>query len=251
VARPTCWASSRSRGDPETCGKVKGALDALEHFCHERFSKLLLEMERTEKQRLLFLAVSRGNVEAVKALLGAEVPVDPVNSRGYTPLMVAVFADLPQIAAALLEAGANPNFAANPSSEYGSDTPLGAALTAGALRSAQVLLDKGADPNATHGGSPIVHVAVAADLPEALAPLAKRGADVNVRAAWGNQPAPLMAAAGSGKLQAVNTLLELGADPAAADSNGNTARDYAATHKRREVLERLKSFPGKCPLTGC
>jgi ankyrin repeat protein len=238
-------------GDPETCAKVKRAVEALEHFCHERFSKMLLEMELAEKQRLLFLAVSRGNLEAVKALLRAEAPIDPVNSRGDTPLMVAVFADQPEIAAALLEAGANPNFVANPSSEYGSDTPLGAALTAGALRSAQVLLGKGADPNTTHGGSPIVHVAVAADLPEALAPLAKRGADVNVRAAWGNQPTPLMAAAGSGKLQVVNTLLELGADPAAGDSNGNTARDYAATHKRREVLERLKSFPGKCPLTGC
>ena len=238
-------------GEPGTCAKVKRAVEALEHFCHEHFSKMLLEMELAEKQRLLFLAVSRGNLEAVKALLGAEVPVDPVNSRGYTPLMVAVFADLPQIAAALLDAGANPNFVANPASEYGSDTPLGAALTAGALRSAQLLLDKGADPKATHGGSPIVHVAVAADLAEALAPLAKRGGDVNVRAAWGNQPTPLMAAAGSGKLQAVNTLLELGADPAAGDGNGNTARDYAATHKRREVLERLKSSPGKCPLTGC
>jgi hypothetical protein len=238
-------------GDPETCAKVKRAVEALEHFCQERFAKMLLEMELAEKRRLLFLAVERGNLEAVKALVAAETPIDSVNSRGYTPLMVAVFADLPQIAAALLDAGANANFVANPASEYGSDTPLGAALTAGALRSARLLLDKGADPKATHGGSPIVHVAVAADLAEALAPLAKRGGDMNVRAAWGNQPTPLMAAAGSGKLQAVNTLLELGADPAAADSNGNTARDYAATHKRREVLERLKAFPGKCAMTGC
>jgi len=60
-----------------------------------------------------------------------------------------------------------------------------------------------------------------------------------------------MAAAGAGTLQVVDKLLELGADPAAADSNGNTARDYAATHRRREVLERMKSFPGRCPLTGC
>ena len=74
---------------------------------------------------------------------------------------------------------------------------------------------------------------------------------MNVRAKWGHQPTPLMVAAGSGKLQVVNTLLSMSADPAAGDSNGNTARDYAATHKRREVLERLKSFPGKCPLTGC
>jgi hypothetical protein len=54
-----------------------------------------------------------------------------------------------------------------------------------------------------------------------------------------------MAAAGSGKLQAVNTLLELGADPAAGDSNG--AIPPATTPPRTsggEVLERLKSFPG-------
>ena len=242
----------QSPGEDETCGKVKGVLAALEHFCHGRFAELLSAVESpAEKQRLLFLAVSRGNIEAVRALVAAEVPVDPANRIGYTPLMVSAFADLPQIAAVLLDAGANPNFVANASSQYGSDTPLGAALTAGALRCVQVLLDKGAAPNATHGGSPVVHVAVAADLPEALAMLAKKGADPNTRAAWGNQPTPLMAAAGIGNLQIVDKLLELGADPAAADSNGNTARDYAATHKRREVLERMKSFPGRCPLTGC
>jgi ankyrin repeat protein len=239
-------------GEVETCGKVKGPVAALEHFCHERVADLVSEVEApAERRRLLFLAVSRGNAEAVRALLAAEVPVDPVNRRGYTPLMEAVFADLPQIAAVLLEAGADPNFVANASSPYGSDTPLGAALTAGAQRSVRVLLDKGADSNATHGGSPIIHVAVAADLPEVLGILAKKGANLNARAPWGNQPTPLMAAAGTGKLQAVDKLLELGADPAAADSNGNTARDYAATHRRREVLERLKSFPGRCPLTGC
>jgi hypothetical protein len=37
-----------------------------------------------------------------------------VNSRGYTPLMVAVFADLPQVAAALLEVRRESNFVANP-----------------------------------------------------------------------------------------------------------------------------------------
>lgn len=242
----------QSPGEAEPCAKVNWVVDALEHFCHGRFGELLSKVKSpAERQRLLFLAVSRGNIEAVKALLAAEVPVDPANAIGYTPLMMSAFADLPQIAAVLLEADANPNYVANASSQHGSETPLGAALTAGALRCAQVLLDKGADPNATHGGSPIVHEAVARDLPGALPMLAKNGADLNTRAAWGNQPAPLMAAAGIGNLQVAEKLLELGADPAAADSNGNTARDYAATHKRREVLERMKSFPGRCPLTGC
>jgi ankyrin repeat protein len=91
----------------------------------------------------------------------------------------------------------------------------------------------------------MVHVAVAADLPEAIALLVKKGADVNARAGWGNQPTPLMAAAGIGNLEIVNKLLEAGADPAAGDASGNTARDYAATHKKTEVLERLKGYGGK------
>jgi ankyrin repeat protein len=238
-------------GEGERCAKVKSPQEALEHFCHVQFSELISGATAAQKQRLLSLAVGRGNLEAVKALLAAEVKVDPVNSYGYTPLMVAVFADQPEIAAALIDAGANPNFAAKPDSEYGSDSPLGAALTAGALRSAQVLIDKGADLKGMHSRSTVVHVAVAADLPEFIAPLVKKGADVNARAGWGNQPTPLMAAAGIGNLQAVNQLLDLGADAAAGDSNGNTARDYAATHKRRDVLERLKAFPGKCAPTGC
>jgi ankyrin repeat protein len=232
-------------GEAATCAKVKGARDALEHFCHVRFSESMSEISAAERQRLLFLAVGRGNLDAVKALLAAEVKVDAVNSFGYTPLMVAAWADQADIVAALIDAGGNPNFAAKPDSEYGSDSPLGAALTAGAMRSAQVLIDKGADLNGMHGRSPMVHVAVSAGLPEAIALLVKKGADVNARAGWGSQPTPLMAAAGIGNLEIVNKLLEAGADPAAGDASGNTARDYAATHNRRDVLERLKSHGGK------
>jgi ankyrin repeat protein len=54
-----------------------------------------------------------------------------------------------------------------------------------------------------------------------------------------------MAAAKMSNLAIVNQLLELGADPAAGDSSGNTARDYAATHRKEDVLERLKSYGGK------
>ena len=238
-------------GEPHRCERVKDAQAALEHFCHVQFSEMMSGATAAQKQRLLSLAVGRGNLEAVKALLAAEVKVDPVNSYGYTPLMVAVFADQPDIAAALIEGGADLNFAAKADSEYGSDSPLGAALTAGAVRSAQVLIDKGADLKGTHGRSPMVHVAIAADLPDVIPLLVKKGADVDARAGWGHQPTPLMAAAGVGNLEAVNVLLALGADPAAGDSHGNTARDYAATHKKRGVLERLKAFPGKCALTGC
>jgi hypothetical protein len=239
----------QAAGEADTCAKVKDAMAALEHFCHVRFSEMMSGLTAAQRQRLLFLAVGRGNLDAVKSLLAAEVKVDSVNSYGYTPLMVAVFGDQPEIAAELIEAGANLNFAAKSDSEYGSDSPLGAALTAGAVRSAQVLIDKGADLKGTHGRSPMVHVAVAADLPELIPLLVKKGADVDARAGWGNQPTPLMAAAGVGNLQAVNRLLELGADPAAGDSNGNTARDYAARTRARRA-RAAERIPGKCALTG-
>src|SRR5262249_35809265 len=173
-------------GDADTCARVKSGREALEHFCSVQFSERMLEVTPAERQRLLFVAVGGGNGDAVKALLAAEVKLDAVNSYGYTPLMVAVFADQPAIASALLDAGANPNFVAKPDSEYGGDIPLGAALAAGALRSVQVLIDKGADLKAMHSRSPPVHVAVAADLPDAIALLVRKGADVNARAAWRN-----------------------------------------------------------------
>lgn len=227
------------------------AITALEHFCQGRFAEMLSQVPGRERTRLLFLAIQRGNVEAVRALLAAEASVTATNYRGHTPLMVAAFAEQPEIVRILLDAGADPNFLAKTSADDPGDLALGLALTAGAMGSAQVLLEKGADPKALHDGSPMLHVAVGADLPEALALLVKAGADVNARAIWEHQPTAMMVAAGTGKSAQITQLLELNADPAAADSEGHTARDYAATHKKREALEQLKSFPGRCPMSGC
>jgi len=243
---------SREPGDALACAKLRGPTAAVDHFCTPRLAELLPSFRSAAtRQRLLLQAVRRGNVEAVDLLLASGVAVDVRVERGYTPLMEAASGDYPDVMKRLLAVGADVDFREKTESEYGSPTPLGVALLGGSLDGVQQLVDNGASLQLEHFKSPPVHVAVEMDVPGALALMQAKGADLDVRAPWGNQPTALMAAAGTGKLDRVRELLALGADPAAADSAGNTARDYAATHGHAVVLALLASFPGICPMSGC
>ncbi|MCP5152363.1 MAG: ankyrin repeat domain-containing protein [Chromatiales bacterium] len=242
----------RSPGDPAACQRLQGVVAALDHFCHDRFVALLAGVEsEAARRRLAFLATRRGNADALQALIAAGVAVDVTNARGYTPLMESAFADLPDLVELLIAAGADPRFQARRSSDAASETALGAGIVGGSLDSVEILLAAGADPTTSHDDTPLLHLAAIYDLPDAIDPLAARGAPVDARAGWGDRPTALMVAAGVGNLTAVERLLGRGADLAARDDAGHTARDYAATHGRRVTLERLRDAPGACPLTGC
>lgn len=243
---------SREPGDEVACAQLQGPSAAVDHFCASRLAALLPSFPSdAARERLLLQAVRRGNLDAVDLLLASGVGVDARTERGYTPLMEAASGDYPDVMERLIAAGADVDFRETAKTEYGSPTPLGVALLGGSLEGVRVLLDHGASLQLEHFHSPPVHVAVEMDVPGALALMRAKGADLDVRAAWGNQPTALMAAAGTGKLARVRELLALGADPAAADSAGNTARDYAATHGHVQALALLASFPGICPTSGC
>lgn len=58
---------------------------------------------------LLMLAAYHGHAGTVRALIGAGAAVDRRNDRDQSPLAGAVFKDYGEVAAALLEAGADPD----------------------------------------------------------------------------------------------------------------------------------------------
>jgi len=61
-----------------------------------------------EKQ--LFVAAMKGDIATVYRCLAAGIPVDAVDTNGFTPLINAAIFGMAEVARALLAAGADPNF---------------------------------------------------------------------------------------------------------------------------------------------
>lgn len=113
-------------------------------------------------------ALYRGQQSAFAAILELGEPTDPWDrvvsghadglpapdawsADGFTPLHLAAFVDNVPAAAALLEAGADPNVIAK--ADFARVTPLGTCAFAGALGVARVLLEHGADPHIGEDGT--------------------------------------------------------------------------------------------------
>jgi len=122
---------------------------------------------------------------------------------GFTPLGFAVFFAQPEVAAALLNAGADVNL---PSRESMKVTPLASAAAAKQTEIARLL---------------IAH-----------------GANVNARAASGH--IPLHEAAANGNVELVKLLIESGAEVDAKTDDGKTPLDFAIEYKRSDVISFLE-----------
>jgi uncharacterized protein len=238
----------------------------------------------------LLFAVREGRLAVVRVLLeaGADVnetiPVDGARRRGYggrlpaagtSALLLAVMNAHFELAAELLDAGANPNVdltgytvlhaitaVRKPGVGDNDPPPQGSGRTS-SLELVKKLAAKGADLNARMtkrvnlnntranelGATPFFLAALTADA-ELMKILADLGADT--RLANVDNSTPLMAAAGlatrspgedagteSEVLEAVQVLLDLGADVNAVDNNGETAMHAAAYKNLPNVVKFL------------
>ena len=179
-------------------------------------------------------AVKRADHAAVRALIAESVDPDAPQADGSTPLHWAVHADHTDIAALLVEAGANVTTA----NRYGVQ-PLSLACINGNPAMVELLLDAGADPNATlAAGETVLMTAARTGVVEVVDLLLARGADVNATEAWRGQTA-LMWAAAEGHAAVVSALLAAGADVGAASGRGFTALLFAAREGEIEVAGQL------------
>lgn len=235
-----------------------------------------------------FFAVREGRADVVPRLLAAGVdvnePMRPAGSqdRGTSPLLLAVLNGHFELAAALLDAGADPNgkpsgftalyamtWVRKPIRGDGDPPPAGSGKM-GSLAFVRRLVGKGADLNArlergesgrgrftTTGSTAFLLAARASDVP-LMRLLVELGADTRLPNADGCTP--LLAAAGVGALgdgdesagteaeaiESVRLLLELGADVNAVDDNGETAMHGAAYQSRAKlvgVLAEAGAYP--------
>jgi ankyrin repeat protein len=155
----------------------------------------------------LHWAARRDDVELVRSLIRAGANVQAVNRYGVTPLMLVSETGSVLTAEALLAAGADANLGL-PEGE----TPLMIAARSGKADIVKLLALHGAKVDAKeswHEQTALMWAA-AEDHGTVIATLVELGGDFKARTSGGFTP--LLFAARAGKIEAVRTLLDLGAD---------------------------------------
>lgn len=183
---------------------------------------------------------------------GAPAPKPADIAQLNRNLLSALTFDAPEQALAAIEQGATPSA----KNRYGLPVIFIAAQQ-GHPDVVAALLDAGADPNASIGttfnddgvgyagtsdGTPLGYAAAKGQL-ETMALLARAGADVNHAGPEGTTP--LMQAVEAGQLQAVEWLLQAGADPTQPNQTGGTALSLAQMFfnpdpERQKIIDLLQ-----------
>ncbi|MGN0820935.1 MAG: ankyrin repeat domain-containing protein [Akkermansia sp.] len=164
------------------------------------------------KRTPLMMAVRRGAVEEVKALLAAGADPNAANWRKDTPLMHACQHGYVEIVRMLLEAGAD----VNARDEDGWTALMGECVSKAnsGTRIIEMLLERGADvtPTDNHYGHHALTYAAMSDKAGHVALLIKAGADVNSRTVWFGETPLLRALQCKASPEVIRLLLAAGVD---------------------------------------
>jgi uncharacterized protein len=182
-------------------------------------------------------AAYNGDSARVAELIRSGADVNAANLFGATPMSQAALRGDTEVLRLLLKGGANPD---SPNAE--GETALMTVARTGNIEAAKLLVNAGAriDAREKWGGQTALIWAAAQNQPGMIRFLVSKGAEVNARSAVRDWPrrmtaeerpkdmnrggmSALMFAARDGKLDAVRTLLKVGADVDFTDPDGSTA----------------------------
>jgi ankyrin repeat protein len=162
---------------------------------------ILLLTSFMAKSQDIFDAARNNDVKTIQSLVAQGVPVDTVNDRGFTPLVLAVYNDGKDAVKLLLSLNADVN-----AQDLSGNTALMGAAFKGLPAMAELLILHKANVNKTNF----------------------------------NHASPLTFAATFGQLEIARQLLRHGADKTLRDSRGKTALEYAEMQENSAMIDLLK-----------
>ncbi|MFT3815337.1 MAG: ankyrin repeat domain-containing protein [Acidovorax sp.] len=181
-----------------------------------------------------FMAIHRDNAPAINDLLARGFDPNSVDEKGRPGLVLALQLDSLHAFAALMQARGIKVEQRNAQGE----SALMIAAIKGNLDAARLLIDRDADVNKT-GWTPL-HYAASCTAPTALAMitlLLEHNAYID--AGSPNGSTPLMMAAQYGAREAVQLLLQEGADPTIKNQLGLTVADFAQRASRDDLAQQM------------
>ena len=188
-----------------------------------------------------FVAILRDDGDAITALLRRGFDPNTRDPKGQVGLTIALQNDANKAVAALL-ASRRLNVEARNAKD---ESPLMMAAIKGNVEAVKALIARDADVNKT-GWTPL-HYAASAGSPQhavIISLLLENHAYID--AASPNGTTPLMMAAHYGSTEALQLLLDEGADPTLKNQLGLTAADFALRVSRTESAERIAPAIRKC-----
>ena len=203
--------------------------------------KVGLNSRQPDGTTALHWAAHWDDAEMAAMLIQAGADVNAANEAGASPLWLASSNGSSEMVEKLLKAGANPNVAL-----HLGETPLQAAAGAGSTDVVKLLLAAGADVNAreTQRGQTALMWAVAERRAEVARILIERGADVRARSKGGFTP--LLFAAQQDDLESARILMAAGSDVNEASAEAMTPLLVAAA-SGHEAMTNLLLEKGSNP----